>query len=175
MSNTNAKNPTTIVTVAIAAILVLSAAGMGIRQLRREEVFSSPPPQTKSVESETKAPPESPPDVSRPDEQSHTWAQQEPEQKAWDTPAEPEPAPKEAPKPPQQTRPAPTRQPVQMVSSTPKLSNDEQDEMNYQYIQAIWPSLSEQDREEARRVMEKWPTMSEEERDYYRSLVKNLQ
>jgi len=175
MSKTNAKNPTTIVTVAIAAILVLSAAGMGIRQLRLEGVFSSPPAQTKSVESETKAPPQAPPDVSRPDEQSPTWAQQEPEQDAWDAPAEPEPAPKETPESPQQTKPTPTRQSVQMAASSPKLSKDEQDEANYQYIQAIWPSLSEQDKKEARRVMERWPTMSEEERGYYRALVENLQ
>mgnify|MGYP001094639077 CR=1 FL=1 len=170
MGKTGTRKPTTILTVAIATLLVVSAVGMGVRQLLREGVFS----ETKPIAQKQPAKPavplvKQPPSAEAPD--NRIRADQQPEQDTSQAPAEPQPATKETPTP----RPMPDRQPPQRADSTPNLSREQQDELNYQYIQAIWPSLSEQDREEARRVMQQWPTMSEEERDYYRRMVETLQ
>lgn len=173
MGKTRTKNPTTIATVVIAALLVISAAGMGIRQLLREGVFRETQPLVQNRPAEPQAPlvKQAAPEPKAEEPDTRMWAEQQPEQE----PVEPEPPKEESPTPPQQTRPEPAQQPVQMVNSTHNLSREQQDQLNYEYIRAVWPSLSPQDREEAQRVMERWPTMSEEERDYYRSLVQNLQ
>ena len=177
MGKKGTKNPTTIATVTIATLLVVSSLGMGVRQLLREGVFSETQPIALKPPATPEAPlvkqptlPSGPGDVDL-----RIQAEQQVEQETVSAPAEPQPAQKEAPKPPQQTSPMPDRQPAPMASNSRNLSRDEQDQLNYEYIRAIWPSLSEQDREEARRVMERWPTMSDEERDFYRGLVENLQ